>query len=164
MSDNYELARRTQVVKSLVLADNVNASNPEISRQSATAVNVPGLAIGGTLVTATPAELNDADLSAKTQAITAAGAISLDARVVNITGPAASTYAITLAAPTRAGQVMVIEMTGTTATNAVTLALTNVVGGSAATSASFNAAGEILSLVSGATKWLVTGEAGVTLS
>lgn len=120
--------------------------------------------IGGVPVTATAAELNDNDLSAQTQAITAAGAISLDARFVNITGPAASTYAVTLAAPTRPGILKVIEMTATTATNAVTLALTNVVGGSAATSASFDAAGETLVLVSRSAKWVVLKEVGVTLS
>lgn len=122
------------------------------------------LKIGGTTVGATAAELNDNDLSARTQAITAAGAIDLDARHVRITGPVASTYAVTLAAPTRPGITKVIEMISTTSTNAVTLALTNCAGGSAATSASFNAANETLVLVSAAGKWIVVGEAGVTLS
>lgn len=115
-------------------------------------------------VTATVAELNETDLSAATQAITEAGAITLSARHVTLVGPAASTYAVTLAAPDKAGRVMVIEMLSTTATNAVTLALTNVVGGSAATSASFDAAGEILVLVSASLKWVVLKERGVTLS
>ena len=98
------------------------------------------------------------------QEITAAAAIDLDANHVKITGPASSTYAITLAAPRRAGQIMVIEMVGTTSTNAVTLALTNVVGGSAATTGTFNAAGEILTLVSAGAKWIVLDELGVTLA
>ena len=46
----------------------------------------------------------------------------------------------------------------------VTLALTNVVGGSAATTATFNAAGEILTLVSAGAKWIVLDELGVTLA
>jgi hypothetical protein len=99
-----------------------------------------------------------------TQAITAAAAINPAAGYVGITGPATSTYAVTLAAPTVPGVLMVIEMTGTTSTNAVTLALTNVVGGSSATTATFNAAGETLTLVSAALKWVVLDEIGVTLS
>lgn len=105
-----------------------------------------------------------AAIAARTQAITEAGAIDLDAQVVQITGPESSTYAVTLAAPTRAGIVKIIEMVGTTSTNAVTLALTNVVGGSAASSASFNAADELLVLISSATAWVVLKEVGVTLS
>lgn len=99
-----------------------------------------------------------------TQAITAAGAINPLARYVGITGPTSSTYAVTLAAPTEAGRTMVIEMTATTSTNAVTLALTNVVGGSSASSASFDAAGETLTLISNGSKWVVLDELGVTLS
>lgn len=98
------------------------------------------------------------------QSITAAGAISLLASHVKITGPASSTYAVTLAAPTTAGQVMVVEMIATTSTNAVTLALTNAAGGSGATSASFDAAAETLVLVSANGKWVVLKEVGVTLS
>lgn len=98
------------------------------------------------------------------QDITAAGAINLDARHVRITGPSSSTYAVTLAAPTEAGIVKVIEMIATTSTNAVTLALTNVIGGSAATTATFNAADEVLTLVSANDKWVVLNETGVTLA
>ena len=98
------------------------------------------------------------------EAITAAGAASVNAIVTSVTGPAASTYAITLAAPPVAGRIKVITMAGTTSTNAVTLALTNVVGGSAASSASFDAAGETLILISNGTKWVVVKEFGVTLS
>lgn len=98
------------------------------------------------------------------QEISEAGAINLDANHVKITGPSSSTYAVTLAAPSRGGQILVIEMVGTTDTNAVTLALTNVVGGTAGASASFDAAGETLVLVSMSTKWVVLKEHGVTLS
>lgn len=98
------------------------------------------------------------------QEITAAAAISTDACHVKITGPAESTYAVTLGAPNRGGQTLVVEMTGTTSTNAVTLALTNVAGGSAATTATFNAAGETLTLISNSTKWIVLDEFGVTLA
>ena len=115
-------------------------------------------------VAVTGGSVTGATLAGKIQTITAAGAISLDASYVKITGPETSTYAVTLAAPSRGGQVMVIEMAGTTSTNAVTLALTNVVGGTAGTSASFNAAGETLTLISNSTKWIVLSEYGVTLS
>lgn len=103
-------------------------------------------------------------LSGAIQEISAAGAISLDVNHVKITGPAASTYAVTLAAPSRAGQLLSIEMVATTGSNAVTLALTNVVGGTAATSASFDAAAETLVLISNSTKWIVLKQQGVTLS
>jgi hypothetical protein len=102
--------------------------------------------------------------SGAVQEITEAGAISLDSGHVKITGPASSTYAVTLAAPSRGGQLLVLEMVSTTSTNAVTLALTNVIGGSAGSSASFNAAAETLVLVSQSTKWVVLKEQGVTLS
>ncbi len=111
---------------------------------------------GGTVIGAT--------LAGAVQNITAAIAISLDANHVKITGPGTSTYAVTLAAPTRGGQIMVIEMVATTASDAVTLALTNVVGQSGGTSASFDAAGEILTLVSASAKWVVLDEIGVTMS
>lgn len=98
------------------------------------------------------------------QEISAAAAIDLNVNHVKITGPAASTYAVTLAAPSRGGQLLVIEMVGTTSTNAVTLALTNVGGGSAATTATFNAADETLTLISSSNKWWVLTEEGVTLA
>jgi hypothetical protein len=54
-------------------------------------------------------------------------------------------------------------------TNTVTLALTNVIGGSAATTATFDAAGETLVVRAVQTdsstyRWLVIKEHGVTLS
>jgi hypothetical protein len=140
-------------------------SGATVTYASGSTVNHAGtLQVGGTTVGATAAELNDNDLSARTQAITAAVAIDLDARYVTIVGPASSTYAVTLAAPGRAGILKVINMLSTTSTNSVTLALTNVAGGTAATTATFDAAAEVLVLVSGATKWLVLAEVGVTLS
>lgn len=144
--------------------------------QSGSAISIPGaltvtgaLAASGALtvsgaLTATSGSVTGATLSGKVQEISEAGAISLDANHVKITGPESGTYAVTLAAPSRGGQTMVIEMVATTSTNAVTLALTNVIGGSAGTSASFNAAAETLTLISNSTKWIVLDEIGVTLS
>jgi hypothetical protein len=124
----------------------------DMATQDASSVVVTG----GTVLGAT--------LSGAVQSITEAGAISLNANHVKITGPAESTYAVTLAAPTRGGQTMVIEMISTTSTNSVTLALTNVIGGSAATTATFDAAAETLTLISNSTKWIVLDEIGVTLA
>lgn len=124
----------------------------DMATQDASSVSVTG----GTVIGAT--------IAGAVQVITEAGAISLDTNHVKITGPETSTYSVTLAAPSRGGQVMVIEMTATTSTNAVTLALTNVVGGTSATAATFNAAGETLTLISNSTKWVVLDEYGVTLA
>lgn len=96
-----------------------------------------------------------------TQAITAAGAIDLDAAYVGIAG--GTGFAVTLAAPTRSGLVKVIKLESITS-GEVTLALTNVYGGTATTSASFDAANETLVLVSAGAKWLVLKEQGVTLA
>lgn len=130
-----------------------------------------GLKLGsgaGTPVGATAAELNKADLSAVAHAITEAGAITLGKRLVNVAG--GTGYAITLAAPTATelGDILQISLISI-ASGAVTLALTNVVGGTAASSASFDAAGETLILQAVMTapatyKWCVTKEHGVTLS
>lgn len=124
----------------------------DMATQDASSVDITG----GSVIGAT--------LAGKVQTITAAGAISLDANHVKITGPGTSTYAVTLAAPTRGGQTMTIEMVSTTSTNSVTLALTEVLGGTAATTATFNAAAETLILVSNSAKWIVVKEHGVTLS
>lgn len=117
-------------------------------------------------VTATAAEINGVcDKSAHTQAIVAAGAVTVDGTIRRVTVTNAVNGAITLAAPSAAmkGELLIIEYIGA-GTNATTLALTNVQGGSAATSASFNAADETLILVGGETKWNVIKEVGVTLS
>lgn len=122
------------------------------------------LKLAGTQVTATADEINNAcDVSVNSQSITAAGAIELDAKYVSIAG--GTGFAVTLAAPTaaQAGQTKVITLASITS-GAVTLALTNVIGGSAGTSASFDAANETLTLVAITGKWVVIDEHGVTLS
>jgi hypothetical protein len=99
------------------------------------------------------------------QTIAAAGAITVDGTVnsVKLTGTA---YAFTLAAPSAAmkGKILRIEMTGG-GTDAKTLSLANVTGGTAATTASFNADGEALVLIGLEGKWGVLCQGGgVTLS
>jgi hypothetical protein len=112
---------------------------------------------------ATATELDLLDLSAQTSTILVAGAISVTKRVTNLSA-ASGAYAVTLAAPNAAmlGQVKIITMT--VAGAAITLALTVIIGGTAATSASFDAVDETLVLVAGVNKWIVVGQAGVTLS
>ena len=123
-----------------------------MAKQEAGAVEITG----GTVLGAT--------LAGAVQTITGAGAVSLDANHVKLTGPGSGTYAITLAAPSRGGQIMVIEMVSTTSTNSVTLACTNIVGQSSGTGATFNAAAETLTLISSSTKWIVLDELGVTFA
>lgn len=96
------------------------------------------------------------------QYISAAGAIDLNAKNVQLA--AGSAYAVTLAAPTKPGQHKTIECVS--GTQNVTLALTNVTGGSASTTATFNAAGEGIHLVSNSnSKWVVLKEfGGVTVA
>ena len=102
------------------------------------------------------------DSKATTQSISAAGAIDVDAEYVAIAG--GTGYAVTLAAPSRNGVVKVIKLVSITS-GAVTLDIsTTVYGGSASSSASFDAANETLVVVSAGAKWLVLKEQGVTLS
>lgn len=117
-------------------------------------------------LTATKVELqNECDISAQLQAITAAGAVTVDGtkRRVTLSGGA---YAITLAVPSAAaiGAVLVIEYAGGD-TDAVTLALTNVIGESGGTTATFNADGEGMVFIGTTLGWVVLKEfGGVTLA
>jgi len=118
---------------------------------------------GGAALGATSTEIDQLnDVSAYTETVAAAGAISVTKVVTNL--EVASGGAVTLAAPsaTMLGQVKTIQMTvddGDT-----TLALTNVVGQSSGTTATFNDAGDALIVLALASKWLVIKEFGVTLS
>lgn len=118
-------------------------------------------------VTATVAELNKLDRSAQTENISGADALDPAKQESIITG--GTGFAVTLAAPTAAeiGHHKTITLEAIDS-GAVTMALTNVVGGTAAGSASFDTAGEALILL-GATigavrKWVVIKELDVTLS
>lgn len=106
--------------------------------------------------------LNATATRRREQTITEAGAIELDAEVVNLS-VASGTYAVTLAAPARSGLVKTIQMTDATGTS-VTLALTNLQGESGGTTATFNAVDETLILISGENKWNILVEIGVTLA
>jgi hypothetical protein len=109
--------------------------------------------------------LNDLDYLISTrsfQTISAANTINVSAKHVSLQETVGN-YAVVLPAPTVSNVDLVIEMTARAAGN-VTIALTNVVGGTAGTTATFDDVGETLILKSNNTKWVVVKEFGVTLS
>lgn len=112
---------------------------------------------------ATASELNQFnDVSAYQETIEAAGALSVTKRYSKLA--VATGGAVTLAAPAASmlGQVKVIEMT--TDDGDVTLALTNVVGQSSGTGATFNSVGDALVLIAAFDKWIVLKEYGIALA
>lgn len=112
---------------------------------------------------ATAAEIDRvADVSAYQEEIVAAGALSVTAKYSGLA--VVSGGAVTLAAPSAAalGQIKTIEMT--TDDGDVTLALTNIVGQSSGTGATFNSVGDALVLVAAFDKWIVLKEHGIALA
>lgn len=113
---------------------------------------------------ATPTELERFnDVSAYQETVAAAGALSVTKKVSLLA--LAGAGAVTLAAPgaEMLGQTKLIQMTADNGD--VTLALTNVVGQSSGTTATFNDVGDSLTLLAGAnSKWIVVKEQGVSLS
>jgi hypothetical protein len=107
-------------------------------------------------------DLSKINSELSSEVIIAAGALDLTKKVSSL--ELASTGAITLAAPTEdvIGDIKVIQMTADNGD--VTLALTNVQGGTAASTATFDAVNETLILIAGKNKWNVLAEIGVTLS
>jgi len=153
-------------------------------------IDSSGLTIGGTALTATIAELNamsggglsDTELqildgatvtttelnrlddSAETETIDSGAAADATIFHTAIDNTTSGAGAITLAAPGAAmlGKVKIIEMT--VDNGDVTLALTNVTGGSAATTCTWSAVDQALVLVGGTNKWHVIAESGVALT
>ena len=111
--------------------------------------------------TATAAEVNLNDVSFQTETITS-GAISTIRRMtkLEVTGGGAVTLAVPDASLFGAIKVIVMSVDD----GNVTLALTNITGGSAATTATFSNVNDTLTLVGGLNKWHVLGEAGVVLT
>lgn len=114
--------------------------------------------------TCTTAELNRLDDSAETETIDSGAAADETIFHTAIDNTTSGAGAITLAAPpaTMLGKVKTIEMT--VDNGDVTLALTNVTGGSAATTCTFSAVDQALVLVGGTNKWHVIAESGVALT
>lgn len=122
-----------------------------------------GLELASVLVTATAAEINQrCDASINTETLVAAGAVSITTTSTSLALVGAG--AVTLAAPTVDGLVKIICMT--VDNGDVTMALTNVVGGSAATTCTFNDANDTIVLVSSLAraKWIVLKEVGVSMA
>lgn len=114
-------------------------------------------------LTATAAEINQVtDISAYQETITAAGALSITARVSKLALVGAG--AVTLAAPdaTCLGYIKLIEMSSDNGD--VTLSLANCIGQSSGTTATFNDVTDQLVLVAGVNKWIVIKERGITLA
>jgi len=112
---------------------------------------------------ATVSEINQFnDVSAYQESVIAAGALSVTKKYSGLAVVGGG--AVTLAVPDASmlGQTKVIEMT--TDDGDVTLALTNVVGQSSGTTATFDTAGDQLVLIAGAAKWIVLKERGITLA
>lgn len=126
---------------------------------NATTVDATTLEINNVAVGSTAAEIDvQCDVSAQTETIDSGVAVSVTKRITKIDNTVTGAGAITLAAPdaTMLGMVKIIEMT--VDGGDVTLALTNVDGGSAATTATFDAVGDALVLVAGVSKWHVCSE------
>ena len=122
--------------------------------------NLDALTLSGNAIIGGTSTINGVVLGA-TETLTAAGAISL------VTGETALALAgagaVTLAAPTK----NIMKIITMTADNGdVTLALTNVVGGTAATTCTFNDVNDILILVAdlARAKWVVIKEVGVGMA
>jgi hypothetical protein len=111
--------------------------------------------------TATAAEVNLSDVSYQTETITS-GAISVRRRITKIAFPGAGAATLAAPDPSMLGAIKVVVMS--VDNGDVTLSLTNVTGGSAATTCTFNDINDTLTLVGGLNKWHVLGEAGVVLT
>ena len=101
--------------------------------------------------------------SRNSQTITQASPINLDSNHISLDSTSGA-YAVTLGAPTKPNVDMTIEMTVKGSSHNITLALTNVVGGTASTTCTFNTQGGSLILKSKATKWHVMNQYNITLT
>lgn len=95
------------------------------------------------------------------QTITSATAINVNAKYVALDSSAGG-YAVTLDAPTKPNAKLQIECTNYGGN--VTLSLTNVTGGSAATTCTWNSVNDTIFLESKSNKWVVIKENGVSLT
>lgn len=130
--------------------------------RSTTLWNVAAATDTITGLTATAAELNLNDVSAQTEDLTT-GAISVVKKITKLDTTAGAEL-FTLAAPD-ASMYGITKVISLAADNGdATLTLTNVQGGSAATTCTWANAGEDLVLVGGLSKWNVVSEGGVVLS
>lgn len=155
-AQNPSLAQFEMGVESDTGRVKVNWNSAATAWTSLTYLNTPGIG-------ATQTEIDQFnDVSAYQESIILAGALSVTKVYSGLAIPSGG--AVTLAAPDASmlGQQKTIEMT--TDGGDVTLALTNVVGGSAATTCTFNDVNDCLILVAKSNKWVVVKEQGVSMS
>jgi len=143
-----------------IVADVSRLNVPSGSIDANGEIDLSGLSIFG--ITATATEINRFDDVTTYQESITNGTISINKIYSGLTMDGGG--AVTLAAPdgTMLGQLKTIEMT--TADGDVTLALTNVVGQSSGTTATFNSVGDALVLLALFDKWLVIKEYGIALA
>jgi hypothetical protein len=97
------------------------------------------------------------------QIITTSAAIDPGLETITLTLPGSGSITPTLAAPTLADP-MIKALVSTGSGGTIGMALTNAVGGTAATTCTWNAAGQRLILAKAGAKWEVLKQDGVTLS
>lgn len=150
----------TQVANKAVVADaNVNIGSTKI-----TALYI-GTSGSETQVNSTAAELNRLDDSAEVETIDSGVEASVTKfnTIIDNTTTGAGAITLDVCPSTMVGKIKTIRMG--VDNGDVTLALTNVVGGTQATTATFDAVDEELILIgSSSGKWIVVKELGVTLS
>lgn len=107
--------------------------------------------------------LGISDIANRTASYVTAGSSIPDyLRVAHVVGISGISYGLTLPAPAAPGIDLIIDMVSPNS-GTVTIALTNVVGGTQSTTAKFSAANQALILRSATNKWVVIKEQGVTL-
>jgi hypothetical protein len=122
-----------------------------------------GISVDSTAISATGTEINRLDDSAEIETITSAGAVSTVKFNTKLELSGAGAVTLDVCPATMIGKTKTIRMSADNGD--VTMALTNVQGGTAGTTATFDDVGEELILVgSSGGKWTVVKEFGVTLS
>jgi len=149
--DQYQIG-----VEKDTLRAKVNLRSTATAWNDLTYLNTPG-------ASATAAEIDQFnDVSAYQEAIVLAGALSVTKKYSSLAVPTGGAVTLAVPAASMLGQIKVIEMI--TDDGDVTLDLTNVVGQSSGTTATFDTAGDKLILIAAFDKWVVVKEFGVTLS
>ena len=121
------------------------------------------LSLNNSELTATVDELNTLNISASTEEITEAGAITLNKSLVKLNTTTGS-FTITLDSPNapQHGKTMIIQMTNDT--NNVQLTPTNIIGLSEINNPTFSNINDTLVLLGIEGKWLVIKEYGITFT
>lgn len=145
---------QTHVSPQAGIDDPVLQTLGDMATQSSDAVAITGGTIAGTDVTGSTR-------APVVETLTAAGAMDVTKDVSELDDTAAG-MAVTLGVPTRPGITKVI--TKTAGAHTATLALTNVVGGTASSTATFTNVGDTLIVVAAVSKWVVVKQQGVVLT